>query len=133
MLDRRKQRREVSEQVAELAIRPPELDRDVALLSGGNQQKVVLAKWLLTNAKLLILDEPTRGVDVAARRDLYAIIGALADAGLAVLLVSSDLLEVLGMADRTLVVREGRVAGAFARGEATEERLLACASGLAHK
>ena len=99
-------------------------------LSGGNQQKVVLAKWLLTDAKLLILDEPTRGVDIAAKRDIYDVIGRLADSGIAVLLISSDLPEVLGMSDRILVMREGRLVGRFDRAEASEERLLASASGL---
>ena len=109
---------------------PPGIERDVAALSGGNQQKVVLAKWLLTDAKLLILDEPTRGVDIAAKRDIYDVIGRLADSGIAVLLISSDLPEVLGMSDRILVMREGRLVGRFGRAEASEERLLASASGL---
>lgn len=122
----------VQEQVRRLDVRPPDIERDVATLSGGNQQKVVLAKWLLTQARLLILDEPTRGVDIAAKRDIYDTIGGLADAGLAVLLISSDLPEVLGMSDRVLVMREGRLAGCFDRAQASEERLLACASGVAH-
>ena len=124
------QRRRVEEQARRLAIRPPDIERDVAALSGGNQQKVVLAKWLLTDAKLLILDEPTRGVDIAAKRDIYDVIGRLANSGIAVLLISSDLPEVLGMSDRILVMREGRLVGRFARAEASEERLLASASGL---
>ena len=124
------QRRRVEEQVRRLAIRPADIERDVAALSGGNQQKVVLAKWLLTDAKLLILDEPTRGVDIAAKRDIYDVIGRLADSGIAVLLISSDLPEVLGMSDRILVMREGRLVGRFGRAEASEERLLASASGL---
>ena len=90
----------------------------------------MLAKWLLTDAKLLILDEPTRGVDIAAKRDIYDVIGRLADSGIAVLLISSDLPEVLGMSDRILVMREGRLVGRFGRAEASEERLLASASGL---
>jgi len=130
MLRKGLQRRRVEEQVRRLAIRPPDIERDVAALSGGNQQKVVLAKWLLTDAKLLILDEPTRGVDIAAKRDIYDVIGRLADSGIAVLLISSDLPEVLGMSDRILVMREGRLVGRFGRAEASEERLLASASGL---
>jgi ABC-type sugar transport system ATPase subunit len=131
LLDRARQTRRVMQQVQALAIRPPEIERDIATLSGGNQQKVVLAKWLLAEAKLLILDEPTRGVDVAARRDLYDVIGRLAEGGMAVLLISSDLPEILGMCQRVLVMREGRIAGQFDRAEATEERLVACASGVA--
>jgi ribose transport system ATP-binding protein len=130
MLRKNLQRRRVEEQVRRLAIRPPGIERDVAALSGGNQQKVVLAKWLLTDAKLLILDEPTRGVDIGAKRDIYDVIGRLADSGIAVLLISSDLPEVLGMSDRVLVMREGRLVGRFDRIEASEERLLASASGL---
>jgi ABC-type sugar transport system ATPase subunit len=130
LLDRAAQTRRVTEQVQALAIRPPEIERAIATLSGGNQQKVVLAKWLLAEAKLLILDEPTRGVDVAARRDLYDVIGRLAEGGMAVLLISSDLPEILGMCQRVLVMREGRIAGRFNCAEATEERLVACASGV---
>lgn len=130
MLDRAAQTRRVTEQVDALSIRPPEIEREIATLSGGNQQKVVLAKWLLTEARLLILDEPTRGVDIAARRDLYDVIGRLAQGGLAVLLISSDLPEILGMCQRMLVMREGRIAGRFDRAEATEERLVACAAGV---
>jgi ABC-type sugar transport system ATPase subunit len=122
----------VGQQVRALDVRPPGIERDVATLSGGNQQKVVLAKWLLTEARLLILDEPTRGVDVGARQDLYRTIGALADRGVAVLLISSDLPEVLGMCQRILVMRAGRIAGCFDRAEASEEFLLACASGVSH-
>ena len=104
----------------------------MATLSGGNQQKVVLAKWLLAKARLLILDEPTRGVDIAAKRDIYAVIGRLVDAGTSVLLISSDLPEVLGLSDHILVMREGRLVGGFDRSEATEEKLLGCACGLLH-
>ncbi len=126
------QRHRVGQQVRDLAIRPTDIERDVATLSGGNQQKVVLAKWLLAKARLLILDEPTRGVDIAAKRDIYAVIGRLVDAGTSVLLISSDLPEVLGMSDHILVMREGRLAGGFDRSQATEEKLLGCACGLLH-
>jgi len=126
------QRHRVGQQVRDLAIRPTDIERDVATLSGGNQQKVVLAKWLLAKARLLILDEPTRGVDIAAKRDIYAVIGRLVDAGTSVLLISSDLPEVLGLSDHILVMREGRLVGGFDRSQATEERLLGCACGLLH-
>ncbi|WP_204053346.1 sugar ABC transporter ATP-binding protein [Microbispora siamensis] len=104
--------REVSDarrQVEDLDIRPPHLDRPIKNLSGGNQQKAVLARWLINGRKFLLLDEPTRGVDVGARAELYAVIRRLADEGIGVLLVSSEVPEVLGLADRVLVVREGRV------------------------
>jgi len=132
VLDRKHQRQRVAGQVRDLAIRPTDIERDVATLSGGNQQKVVLAKWLLAEARLLILDEPTRGVDIAAKRDIYEVIGRLVDAGTSVLLISSDLPEVLGMSDRILVMREGRLVGSFDREQADEESLLRCASGLLH-
>jgi D-xylose transport system ATP-binding protein len=98
-------------------------------LSGGNQQKVVLAKWLLTNPRVLFLDEPTRGIDVGAKQEIYAQINALAKTGLAIVLVSSELPEVLGMSDRILVLHEGRVTGEFDRAAATPEAVMACATG----
>ena len=111
-------------------MRPGDIDRLVRTLSGGNQQKVVLAKWLLTQARILLLDEPTRGVDVAAKKEIYGTIADLADRGMGVLLISSELPELLGMSDRILVMREGRLVGAFARAQATEERILSCAAGV---
>jgi D-xylose transport system ATP-binding protein len=98
-------------------------------LSGGNQQKVVLGKWLLTNPKVLFLDEPTRGIDVGAKQEIYANINQLAKQGLAIVMVSSELPEVLGLSDRVLVLHEGRMTGEFARGEATPERVMAAAMG----
>ncbi|PWH17016.1 MAG: D-xylose ABC transporter ATP-binding protein [Ardenticatenia bacterium] len=120
----------VQRQVQELTIRPPQIQRLVRQLSGGNQQKVVLAKWLLTHAKVLILDEPTRGVDIATKVDIYHIMSDLADQGVGILLISSELPEILGMSDRVLVMREGRLVGEFTRAQASEEKLLACAAGL---
>ncbi|MDQ1707948.1 MAG: D-xylose transport system ATP-binding protein [Pyrinomonadaceae bacterium] len=98
-------------------------------LSGGNQQKVVLAKWLLTNPRVLFLDEPTRGIDVGAKQEIYAQINKLARSGLALVLVSSELPEVLGLSDRVLVLHEGRVTGEFSREVATPEQVMACATG----
>jgi len=130
LLDRQKQQAEVQAKVDELNIRPPAIGRLVRTLSGGNQQKVVLAKWLLAEARVLILDEPTRGVDVATKVEIYRIIGDLADRGVGILLISSELPEILGTCDRTLVMREGRLVGEFTRAEATEESLLASAAGV---
>jgi D-xylose transport system ATP-binding protein len=101
----------------------------VDTLSGGNQQKVVLAKWLLTKPRVLFLDEPTRGIDVGAKQEIYAHINNLARAGLAIVLVSSELPEVLGLSDRILVLHKGRVSGEFLRADATAERVMACATG----
>jgi D-xylose transport system ATP-binding protein len=98
-------------------------------LSGGNQQKVVLGKWLLTNPKVLFLDEPTRGIDVGAKQEIYAEINKLAKEGLAIVLVSSELPEVMGLSDRILVLHEGRLTGEFTRLEATAEKVMAAATG----
>jgi len=98
-------------------------------LSGGNQQKVVLGKWLLTNPKILFLDEPTRGIDVGAKQEIYAYINQLAKNGLAIVMVSSELPEVLGLSDRVLVLHEGQLAGEFSKQEATPEKVMAAATG----
>jgi len=102
-------------------------------LSGGNQQKVVLAKWLLTKPRVLFLDEPTRGIDVGAKQEIYAEINRLAESGLAIVLVSSELPEVLGLSDRVIVLHEGRVTGEFTRNEATPEAVMSCATGHARR
>jgi len=130
VIDRRKQAARVQQKIQELDVRPPLLDRLASHLSGGNQQKLVLAKWLMTQARVLILDEPTRGVDVATKVEIYHIINDLARDGMGILLISSELPEILGMSDRALVMREGRLVGEFARSQANEERLLASASGV---
>lgn len=106
---------------------PPDVERRTAELSGGNQQKVVVAKWLLTDARVIVFDEPTRGVDVGAKVDLHRQIRSLADAGKAVLLISSELPELLALADRVLVMRAGRIAGELAGDTLTAERVMALA------
>jgi ribose transport system ATP-binding protein len=108
-LDRRRESADAAEITRSLDVRPADPSRAVRTLSGGNQQKVVVARWLLGSTKVLLLDEPTRGVDVGARSELYTVIRRLADSGVGVLLVSSEVPEVLGLADRVLVLREGRV------------------------
>lgn len=110
--------------VRALALRPPDIERVTRTLSGGNQQKVVVAKWLLADADVLIFDEPTRGVDVGAKVELHRQIRALADRGKAVLVISSELPEILALADRIVVMREGRVAGELAREGASAESIL---------
>jgi ribose transport system ATP-binding protein len=117
--------------VRDLRIRTPSVRQSVLALSGGNQQKVVLARWLATGARLLLLDEPTRGIDVAAKAEIHALIRTLANDGVTVLLFSSELPELLTLADRTLVMRSGRLVGECARADATAERLLALAVGSA--
>ncbi|MFJ3278016.1 sugar ABC transporter ATP-binding protein [Streptomyces halstedii] len=123
-LDRGAERSAAQKATRELSLRPDNPDAAVRTLSGGNQQKAVLARWLLRGCRVLLLDEPTRGVDVGARAELYAVIRRLADEGLAVLLVSSEVPEVLGLADRVLVLREGRVVHEAAAQELDEHRVL---------
>ena len=123
-LDRGREFREAVDVTRDLDVRPPDVTRAARTLSGGNQQKVVLARWLLGSTRLLLLDEPTRGVDVGARSELYAVIRRLADQGIGVLLVSSEVPEVLGLADRVLVMREGRVVHQAPADELDEHRVL---------
>jgi ribose transport system ATP-binding protein len=123
-MNRARERAEAHRLVKALDIRPPDPERPIKNLSGGNQQKAVLARWLLGSRKLLLLDEPTRGVDVGARAELYAVIRDLADQGIGVLLVSSEVPEVLGLADRVLVLREGTVIHQADAGELDEHRVL---------
>jgi L-arabinose transport system ATP-binding protein len=122
---RRGQERTVADRfVRRLRVRTPSVDQDVSKLSGGNQQKVVLARWLATRPKVLILDEPTRGIDVGAKAEIYRLIDELAGEGMGVLLISSELPEVLGLADRILVMQSGRITGELAADEATERAVM---------
>ncbi len=129
-VDRSRERNAAQEYVRTLGIRTPSLEQRVKNLSGGNQQKVVLSKWLLTGSRLLILDEPTRGIDVGAKVEIYQLMNRLAAKGIGILLISSELPEVLGMADRIVVMREGRVVGELSRAEATQERIGELAVGV---
>ncbi|WP_326582689.1 sugar ABC transporter ATP-binding protein [Streptomyces sp. NBC_00481] len=123
-----KGQRESAARVAErLGVRMAGLHQHVRTLSGGNQQKVVIGKWLLADTKVLILDEPTRGIDVGAKVEIYELINELTAAGAAVLMISSDLPEVLGMSDRVLVMAQGRIAGELAAAEATQDAVMALA------
>ena len=127
VVNRREERQLAERYLRELHIRTPSIDQEVATLSGGNQQKTVLARWLARDSKLLILDEPTRGVDVAAKAEIYAIIDRLASRGVALLVISSELPEVLGLADRIVVMKSGRISGTIERADATEEKILSLA------
>jgi len=118
---RRQEEENAREDVRKLRVRTPSVEQRVGNLSGGNQQKVVIAKWLRTPLKILILDEPTRGIDVGAKREIYQIMNELTAQGVGILMISSELPEVLGMADRILVVREGRIAGELDARQATQE------------
>jgi ribose transport system ATP-binding protein len=124
-----RQREAAGQYIEKLNIRPPLPERNMKDFSGGNQQKVVIAKWLDNAPELLILDEPTRGVDVGAKQEIYAIIRNLADSGVSIIVVSSEMEEILGVCDRIIVMHEGRIKGEFMRGEATQEKILYAASG----
>jgi ribose transport system ATP-binding protein len=121
------EQRAAEKYVKELRIRTPSLDQKVVFLSGGNQQKVVLSKWLCSEAEVFIFDEPTRGVDVGAKTEIYQLMNRLTAAGVAIIMISSELIEILGMSDRIMVMRGGRVAGEFSAEEATQEKILQCA------
>jgi ABC-type sugar transport system ATPase subunit len=126
---RTQERALVSEYITSLRIRTPHMEQRVAALSGGNQQKVVIARWLATKPKVLILDEPTRGIDVGAKAEVHALMARLAESGVAILMVSSELPEILGMSHRVLVMRGGRIVAEMGRDEASEERIMAAATG----
>src|SRR5262249_4714823 len=120
----RKERALAQEYVGRLNVRTPSIEQLVGKLSGGNQQKVVLARWLARHPRVLMLDEPTRRIDVGAKAESYHLIAGLAQAGMAVLMVSSELPEVLGLADRIAVMQNGRITGWLRHGEADEEAIL---------
>jgi ribose transport system ATP-binding protein len=114
--------------VTRLNVRTPSYEQRTSLLSGGNQQKVLVAKWLAVQPKVLIVDEPTRGVDIGTKAELYSLLDQLAQEGLAILVISSDLMEVLALADRVLVMRQGKLTGELGRDEATEEKIMSLAA-----
>jgi ABC-type sugar transport system ATPase subunit len=128
---RRRERALASDYIKSLRIRTPHMEQRVSALSGGNQQKVVIARWLATKPKVLILDEPTRGIDVGAKAEVHALIARLAEQGVAILMISSELPEILGMSHRILVMRSGRIVADIPREDATEELIMAAATGQA--
>jgi ribose transport system ATP-binding protein len=124
-----RERRLAENFVIQLAIRTPSVDQNVLFLSGGNQQRVVIAKWLATEPKVLIVDEPTRGIDVGAKAEIHALLRDLAEQGVTILMISSELPEILSMSDRVLVMHHGRVVGEVARHQATQEAIMHYATG----
>jgi len=114
--------------ISELNIQPPLPNREVLFFSGGNQQKIVLSRWMSAGASILIFDEPTRGIDVGAKAEVFALMSRLAERGAAILMISSEPLELTGMADRVLVMRDSRIADEFPRGRVSHETLLHAAS-----
>ncbi len=127
-LDAKRERAAAADGAKQLEVKMSGVEQQAGQLSGGNQQKVVLAKWLGTHPRVLILDEPTRGIDVGTKAAVHALMSSLAAQGMAILMISSELPEILGMSDRILVMREGRLTGQFSRAEATQEQLMAAAA-----
>lgn len=123
----RLERRIVSDLVGRLAVKTPTIEQEVGKLSGGNQQKVVLGRWLARQPRVFILDEPTRGVDVGAKAEIYRLIQRLAAEGMAILFISSELPEVIGVSDRILVMQSGRITGELSAAEASEAAILSLA------
>ena len=130
IIRKQKLRELVKDYIARLSIRPPDGNRQVRFLSGGNQQKAVIAKWLAGNPRIIIFDEPTRGIDVGAKSEIYQIIAELAERGVGVIIISSEILEILGMCDRILVVHNGEICREFDGAAADQEQLVRAASGL---
>jgi len=129
-IDREKEEGLVNEYIHNMTIRTPHMQQVIKNLSGGNQQKVSIAKGLITNPKVLILDEPTRGVDVGAKKEIYNLINQFKTQGLSIILISSELPEILGMCDRIFVMHNGSISGEFDRAQATQEKILKCAVGI---
>lgn len=127
ILNQKKENDLVQKYIKELKIKTSSPEQEIRNLSGGNQQKVILGKWLATNPKILLLDEPTRGIDVNAKAEIYKIIRDLAEKGLGILMISSELPEILAISDRILVMNQGKITGEFLSQEATEEKIMSCA------
>jgi rhamnose transport system ATP-binding protein len=129
LIDFAKERSVANRFVKELGVKTASIFNPVGTLSGGNQQKVALARWLATHPRVLILDEPTQGVDVGAKSEIHRLMGELAKKGLAILMISSELPEILGMSDRIMVMHHGKIVGTLDRPEATQERIMELALG----
>lgn len=133
LVDRKGQRERAEKVAARLRIRMGNIDQPIRSLSGGNQQKAVFGRWFSAGAKVLLLDEPTRGVDVGAKVEIYELINEITSSGGCVLMASSELPEVLGMSDRVLVMSQGRIAGELATNEATQDSIMALAVSNVHR
>ncbi len=129
LLDGRLMEATYQEEKTRLDIKSPSMHQLIKLLSGGNQQKVLVSRWLLTSPDILILDEPTRGIDVGAKAEIHKLMSKLAQDGKAIIMISSELPEILGMSDRILVMHEGKVGGIFERKNATQESIMQAAMG----
>jgi ribose transport system ATP-binding protein len=130
ILKKKEQTAATKEYVSEVNLKPPDLIRNAMNFSGGNQQKIVIAKWLLSRAKIFLFDEPTRGIDVGAKTEVYTIMNKLLENGAAIIMISSEMQEIIGMSDRVVVMYEGKVTGLFEKGEIkTQESILIAATG----
>jgi ribose transport system ATP-binding protein len=129
-VSRREERDRIAPLIRDLRVKTPSVEQGISNLSGGNQQKAILARWLFTESRFLIFDEPTRGIDVGAKAEIYQLIVDLAAGGKSVLVISSELPEILGLCHRIYVMREGEIAGEFSGPQATQEQLLATAMGV---
>jgi ABC-type sugar transport system ATPase subunit len=130
IIDKRKETGIAAKYVEELRIKCSSVKMRLEFLSGGNQQKVVLSKWLNTSPRILLMDEPTRGIDVGSKVEIYEIMNRLAESGIAIVWASSEMPEILAISDRILVLYGGTIKGQFFRGEAGQEKILALASGV---
>ncbi|WP_406541987.1 ATP-binding cassette domain-containing protein [Clostridium ljungdahlii] len=128
-LNLRKEVKEIKDYISKLSIKSSGYRQIAGTLSGGNQQKIVIAKWLLSDSKVLIVDEPTRGIDVGAKIEIYNIMNDLVKSGVGIIMVSSELPEVLGMSDRILVMCRGKITGELNKDEATQEKIMHYATG----
>ena len=129
-INRKEEQKDVEDYIKKINIKTPNSEQLIKNLSGGNQQKVILAKWLLLSPKVLIIDEPTRGIDVGAKKEIYELLNELKSMGKAIIMISSDLPEVLGISDRIMVMSEGRISGEISREEATQEKIMKLAVGM---
>jgi ribose transport system ATP-binding protein len=129
LISRERERRETAARIDELRIKTPGGEALARNLSGGNQQKIVLAKWLALGPKVMILDEPTRGIDVGAKAEIYRLMRALAEKGVVILMISSDMEEILNVSDRVAVMREGEITGVLNRADCAEENIMNLAVG----
>ena len=129
-VDRNADKNMAEKYIKELSIKTPSMEQLTRNLSGGNQQKVVLAKSLASNSDIIIFDEPTRGIDVGAKKEIYVLMNELAKKGMAIIMISSEMQELLGMSDRIIVMHEGEMMGELKKEDATQEKILELASGI---
>ena len=129
-LDKKEEAKDIEYYIKKINIKTPNKEQFIKNLSGGNQQKVILTKWLMLSPEVLIIDEPTRGIDVGAKKEIYELLNELKASGKAIIMISSDLPEVLGISDRIMVMSEGRISGELNRDEANQESIMKLAVGI---